>query len=189
MQLKNKRIVLGITSSFYAIEKIITQINKIIQEGAEIIPVASFDVYNNKAKCEKNLIEIEKITGKEIVHTIEGAELIDYKKDCDIMLIIPCSSNTIAKLANGIVDTPVLVTAKTILKNGKDIIIGIATNEGLSLEAENIGKLLKQKNVYFIPFRQNNPITKPNSLLFSSIYINETIEKTLDGEQIQPILL
>jgi len=83
----------------------------------------------------------------------------------------------------------VLVAARTNLKRGNNIVIGIATNEGLSLEAENIGKLLKQKNVFFVPFRQNNPITKPTSLLFSSVHITETIMKALDSEQIQPILV
>lgn len=189
MLLKNKRIALGITSSLYALEKTLPQIKKIIQEGAEIIPVASFDVYNSKDRIQKFIDEIQNVTGKEIVHTIEKAELIGYNIETDIMLIVPCSSNTIAKLANGIVDTPVLVAAKTNLKTGKDIVIGIATNEGLSLEAENIGRLLKQKNIFFIPFRQNNPITKPNSLLFSSMYIKETLEKALEGEQIQPILI
>ena len=105
------------------------------------------------------------------------------------MTIIPCTGNTIGKLANGIIDTPVLVAAKTNLKSGNNIVIGIATNDGLSIEAENIGKLLKQKNIFFVPFRQDNPITKPNSLLFSSFYIKDTILKALEGEQIQPILI
>ena len=105
------------------------------------------------------------------------------------MAIIPCTGNTIGKLANGIIDTPVLVSAKTNLKSGKNIVIGIATNDGLSIEAENIGKLLKQKNIFFVPFRQDNPITKPNSLVFSSMYIKETIEMALEGEQKQPLLI
>ena len=186
MLLDNKRIAIGITGAFYSIEKTIPQMKKLIQEGAEIIPVMSFNSYNINRKF---IEEIEKITGRKIIHTIEEAEKIGNETASDIMAIIPCTGNTIAKLANGILDTPVLVAARTNLKRGNNIVIGIATNEGLSLEAENIGKLLKQKNVFFVPFRQNNPITKPTSLLFSSVHITETIMKALDSEQIQPILV
>lgn len=189
MFLKNKRIALGITSSFYAIEKTIPQIKNLVKNGAEIIPIMSFSAYEAMAKSQTFIEEIENITGKKIIHTIEEAEPIGYKIHSDIMVIIPCTGNTIGKLANGIIDTPVLVATKTNLKSENNIVIGIATNDGLSLQAENIGKLLKQKNIFFVPFRQDNPITKPCSLLFSSIYIKETIEKALEGEQIQPLLL
>lgn len=149
----------------------------------------SFNCYNIITKFRDIIDEIEEITGKKIIHTIEEAEAIGYRKPTDIMIIVPCTGNTIGKLANGIIDTPVLVSAKTNLKSGNNIVIGVATNDGLSIQAENIGKLLKQKNIFFVPFRQDNPITKPSSLLFSSVFIKETIEKALEGEQIQPILL
>ena len=186
MLLENKRIVLGITSAFYAIEKTIPQIEKMIAEGADIIPVMSFNWYNNS---EEFIKKIENITGKQIIHTIEEAEPIGHRVPTDIMAIVPCTGNTIGKLTNGIIDTPVLVAAKTNLKSEKNVVIGIATNDGLSIQAENIGKLLKQKNIFFVPFRQDNPITKPSSLLFSSVYIRETIAKALEGDQIQPTLV
>jgi len=189
MVLQNKKIAFGITSAFYAMERTIPQIKSLILEGAEIIPIMSFNSYNIKTKSQNTILEIEKITGQKIVHTIEEAEPIGHKIETDIMAIIPCTGNTIGKLANGIIDTPVLVAAKTNLKRGKNIVIGISTNDGLSIEAENIGKLLKQKNIYFVPFRQDNPITKPASLLFSGVHIKDTIIRALGGEQIQPILL
>lgn len=188
MLLENKRIAFGITGSFYSIEKTIPQIKKLMQEGAEIIPIMSFNAYNFKEKSQKIIEEIEAITGKKIIHTIQDAEKAGYNQLSDIMAIIPCSGNTIGKLANGILDTPVLVAAKTNLKNGNNLVIGVSTNDGLSIEAENIGKLLKQKNLFFVPFRQDNPITKPWSLVFSSVYIKNTIIRALEGEQIQPIL-
>lgn len=158
-----------------------------VAEGAEIIPIMSGNIYN-KDKY-KFIEEIEYITGKQIIHTLEEAEPIGHRVPTDIMAIVPCTGNTIGKLANGIIDTPVLVAAKTNLKIGNNIVIGIATNDGLSIEAENIGKLLKQKNIFFIPFRQDNPITKPCSLLFSTAYIKDTIDRALEGEQIQPLLI
>ena len=187
MNLKNKRIVWGITSSAYAVEKIIPQIEKLILDGTEIIPIMSFNSYNFYSK--EIIDKVEKLTGKNIIHTIQEAEPVGHKTPADIMAIIPCTGNTIGKLANGIIDTPVLVAAKTNLKVGNNIVLGISTNDGLSIEAENIGRLLKQKNIFFVPFRQDNPITKPCSLLFSSVYIKETIERALNGEQIQPLLL
>lgn len=189
MLLENKRIAFGITNSFYAIEKTIPQMKSLIHEGADIIPIMSFNAYGLKDKSQRYIEEIESITGKRIIHTIDEAERIGYKVYSDIMVIIPCTGNTIGKLANGIIDTPVLVSAKTNLKSGNNIVIGIATNDGLSLEAENIGKLFKQKNIFFVPFRQDNPITKPCSLLFSSVYIKDTIVKALVGEQMQPVLI
>ncbi|MDO5557347.1 MAG: dipicolinate synthase subunit B, partial [Clostridia bacterium] len=92
-------------------------------------------------------------------------------------------------LANGITDTPVLMATKAHLRNNRPVVISISTNDGLSGSAENIGKLLNRNNYYFVPFRQDNPITKPRSLVFDSEYIYKTIEKTLEGEQIQPMLL
>ena len=97
--------------------------------------------------------------------------------------------NTIAKLANGIVDTPVLMAAKSHLRNSNPLVIAVSTNDGLSGSASNIGKLLNRNNVYFVPFRQDNPLTKPRSLVFDSEYIIKTLENALDKEQIQPILL
>lgn len=186
MLLSNKRIAFGITSSFYAMEKTIPQIKNLINQGAQIIPIMSFNSYSINNRFVK---EIEDITKNKIIHTIEEAELIGNKIQTDIMAIIPCTGNTIGKLANGILDTPILVSAKTNLKCENNIVIGIATNDGLSIQAENIGKLLKQKNIFFVPFRQDNPITKPASLLFSSIYIQDTIQRALIGEQIQPLLV
>lgn len=133
--------------------------------------------------------EIENMTGKKIIHTIQDAEPIGPKHLTDIMLIAPCSGNTAAKLANGITDTPALMAAKSHLRNNNPIVIAISTNDGLSGSAENIGKLLNRNNYYFVPFRQDNPITKPRSLVFDPNYIVKTLEQALDKEQIQPILL
>lgn len=107
----------------------------------------------------------------------------------DIMIIVPASGNTIAKLANDITDTPATVAAKSHLRNELPLVIAPATNNGLGANAINIGKLLNTRNYYFVPFRQDNPITKPRSLVFDYQYIIKTLEAALDKEQIQPILV
>lgn len=107
----------------------------------------------------------------------------------DIMIVAPCSGNTIAKIANSVIDTPVVMAVKSHLRNQKPVVIAISTNDALSGSAENIGKILNRRNFYFVPFRQDNPITKPTSLVFDAKMIPETLEKALEGEQIQPIIL
>ena len=133
--------------------------------------------------------KIENLTGNKIIHSIQDAEPIGPKHLTDILIIAPCSGNTIGKLANGITDTPALMAAKSHLRNEKPIVIAISTNDGLSSSAQNIGKLLSRNHYYFVPFRQDNPITKPRSLVFDPRYIIKTLEQALDNEQIQPILL
>ena len=119
----------------------------------------------------------------------QGAEPIGPKKMTDIMIIAPASGNTIAKLANDIIDTPATMAAKSHLRNENPLVIAISTNNGLSGNAINIGKLLNMRNYYFVPFKQDNPITKPRSIVFDSQYIIKTLEYALEGKQIQPILL
>ena len=124
-----------------------------------------------------------------IIHTIQDAEPIGPKKMFDALIIAPCSGNTIAKLASDIIDTPVTMAVKSHLRNNRPVVIGISTNNALSGAAENIGKLLNRKNYYFIPFKQDNPITKPRSIVCDFSYIQKTLEHALDNEQISPIIL
>ena len=192
MDLKDKKIGFTLTGSFCTFQKVIPKMKEIKKLGAEIIPIMSFNSYNLDTKFGKAkdfIEEIENITGKEIIHTIQGAEPIGPKKMTDIMIIAPCSGNTMAKLACDIIDTPATMAAKSHLRNNRPLVIAPSTNNGLSGNAENIGKLLNRKNYYFVPFKQDNPITKPRSIVFDAEYIIKTIEFALDGEQISPILI
>jgi dipicolinate synthase subunit B len=192
LNLEGKKIGFCLTGSFCTFKTAIEQMKELVKQGAEVLPIMSFNAYkiNSKFGNAKDFIEqIKTITGKDIICTIEDAEPIGPKKMTDIMIIAPCSGNTIAKLANGINDTPVLMAVKSHLRNNNPVVIAISTNDALSGSAENIGKLLNRKNYYFVPFRQDNPITKPRSIVFDSSYITKTIETALENEQIQPIIL
>lgn len=192
MDLKDKKIGFTLTGSFCTFQKVIPKMKEIKKLGADIIPIMSFNSYNLDTKFGKAkdfIEEIEEMTGKKIIHTIQDAEPIGPKKMTDIMIIAPCSGNTMAKLACDIIDTPATMAAKSHLRNNRPLIIAPSTNNGLSGNAENIGKLLNRKNYYFVPFRQDNPITKPRSIVFDSEYIIKTIEYALEGEQISPILV
>ena len=192
MDLNGLKIGFALTGSFCTFEKIIPKIKELVKKGAIVLPIMSKNAYNTDTrfgKAKEFIKEIEEITKNEIIHTITAAEPIGPKKLTDIMIIAPATGNTIAKLANDIIDTPVTMAAKSHLRNGLPLIIAPSTNNALSGNAENMGKLLNRKNYYFVPFKQDNPITKPRSIVFDPEYIEKTMEYALKGEQIQPILL
>lgn len=192
MDVKGKKIGFVFTGSFCTFKKVIPKMKELIKKEAEIIPIMSFNSYNLDTKFAKAtdfINEIETITNKQIIHTIPDAEPIGPKGLTDIMIIAPCSGNTISKLACDIIDTPATMAAKSHLRNNRPLVIAPSTNNALSGNAENIGKLLNRRNYYFVPFRQDNPITKPRSIVFDADYIIKAIEYALDGEQISPILL
>ena len=187
----NKNIGFALTGSYYTFKRTIPYIKKLVDYGANIVPIMSFNAYNINTRFgnSKEFIErIEKITSNKIINTFVAAEMIGPKKMIDILVIAPCTGNTISKLANGITDTPVLLAVKSNLRNDNNIVIGVSTNDGLSSNAENIGKLLNRKHYFFVPFKQDNPITKPRSLTFDFAYLIPTIEHALSNQQIQPLL-
>lgn len=191
LDLQKKRIGFVLTGSFCTFQNTLKQMKKIAELEAEIVPIMSYHAYELDTKfgeAKQFIRDIETISGKEIIHSIQGAEPIGPKDMTDIMVVAPCSGNTIAKLANGITDTPALMAIKSHLREGKPVVIAIATNDGLSGSASNIGVLLNRNHYFFVPFRQDNPITKPRSLVFDIDSLIPTIEMALDCQQIQPIL-
>lgn len=192
MSLDGVKVGFALTGSFCTFKTTIEKIKELVKLGAEVVPVMSFNAYNIDTRFGKAadfVAEIEDITKHKVVNSFVEAEPFGPKNVVDIMVIAPCTGNTLAKLANGITDTPAIMAAKSSLRNGNSLVLGVSTNDGLSNNAANIGKLLNTKNIYFIPFRQDNPITKPNSLVFDSNYIIKTIEVALTKEQLQPLLV
>ena len=192
MDFQGIKIGFVLTGSFCTFKKVIPKIKDLKEKKAEILPIMSYNAYNldtKFGKAEDFIIEIENITGNKIIHTIQEAEPIGPKNLTDIMIIAPCSGNTMAKLACDIIDTPSTMAAKSHLRNNRPLVIAPSTNNGLSGNAENIGKLLNRKNYFFVPFKQDNPITKPRSIVFDADYIEKTLQYALEGQQISPILL
>ena len=152
----------------------------------------SFNAYSTDTRFGKacdHIEEIENISGNKIIATLTDAEPVGPKKLFDILVIEPCTGNTIAKLANGITDTPVTLAAKAHIRNDRPLLISVSTNDALSNSAANIGKLLNTKNIYFVPMKQDDSEKKPRSIVanFSKTY--EAIDYALNGKQIQPIFL
>ena len=191
MNVKGKNIGFAVTGSFCTFNKSIEQIKKLVDSGANVFPIMSFNSYKldtkfGKAEDFKN--KIKNITNKEIICSIQEAEPIGPKEMFDLLVIAPCSGNTISKLANDIIDTPVTMAVKSHLRNNKPVVIGISTNNALSGSAENIGRLLNRKNYFFVPFREDDPYKKPKSMVADFEKIPETLECALNGKQIQPIV-
>ena len=185
------KIGFAITSSYCTVEKIMAQILELVEAGYEVIPIASPGVVScdtrfGKGKEFKDVLE--KITGKKVVDSIIDAEKFGPSEKLDLLVIAPAPGNFIAKLAHGITATPVTMATKATLRNQSPIVIGISTNDGLGLNGENIMKLLNTKNIYFIPFGQDNYETKPNSLISHFDMLLPTIEEALNNNQIQPVL-
>ena len=179
------------TGSFCTFEKAINQIEYFISKGTEIIPIMSFNAYSidtrfGEAESFRNRIEI--LTGNRIINSIKDAEPIGPKSLTDIMIVLPASGNTIAKLATGIYDTPVTLAVKSHLRNQKPVVIGVSSNDSLSASAKNIGTLLNLKHYYFIPMKQDDPIKKPFSIVCDFDKAYETAEYALKGKQIEPII-
>lgn len=192
MKLEGKRIGFVFTGSFCTFRKTINQLKNIIELKAEVFPIMSNNSYTMDTKFGKAqdfIDEIEEVTGRKILHTIQEVEPLGPKDMLDIIVVAPATGNTIAKLANDIVDGPAPMAVKSVLRRERPVVIAVSTNNGLSASGENIGKLLNRKHYYFVPFKQDNPITKPRSLVFDPTYLIKTIEYALDGEQIQPIIL
>ena len=183
-------IGVGITGSFCCFADIIPVIERLARDN-KVMPVLSFnaasmDTRFYRAEDFKNTLR--RITGNEPITTIQGAEQVGPKKMFDIMLIAPCTGNTLAKLAHSIADSPVTLAAKSHLRNGRPVLIAVSTNDALCGAAENIGRLLARKNYYFVPFGQDDPVGKPTSMVAKFNKIPEALNLAAQGRQLQPIL-
>jgi dipicolinate synthase subunit B len=192
MELSAKRIGFAVTGSFCTIDAVLPAMMELRTAGAELIPIFSNSVYewDTRFFTAKELIErVYAICGRLPLHTIPDVEPIGPRKLLDIVVIAPCTGNTLAKMVCGIVDTPVLMACKSHLRNNKPVVLSIATNDGLSNNAKNIGYLLNMKNIFFVPYGQDDPVKKPNSLIADTEQIIPAILMALQGKQIQPVLL
>ncbi|NLP43874.1 MAG: dipicolinate synthase subunit B [Peptococcaceae bacterium] len=192
MRFKDKKIGFALTGSHCTLDQAMQVIQKLVDEGADITPIISYSVDQMDTrfgKAEYWKSRLRTITGKEPLRTIPEVEPIGPNNLFDCLIIAPCTGNSLAKLANGITDTPVLMAAKAHLRNLKPLVIAISTNDGLGLNAKNLGLLSSIKHIYLVPYRQDDPIKKPNSLVAHMEMIPETVLKACEGRQIQPILV
>ncbi len=191
MDIMGKTIGFAITGSFCTFSIVFPNIEKMISEGAEVIPIMSEISYNTNTRfgdAEEHIKFLEETTGRRVISKIPEAEPIGPKKMLDILVVAPCTGNTLAKLANGIADSSVTLAVKSHLRNKRPVVIAVSSNDGLGNNAKNIGLLANMKNVYLVPFGQDDCIEKENSLVAKMDLIIPTVKMALERKQIQPVI-
>lgn len=190
--LRGKRIGFAMCGSFCTFERAFAAMERLRMFGAELTPIMSFNAYSLSTRfgtAEEMRSRAEGICGRKVIATIEGAEPVGPKRLFDLLIVAPCTGNTLSKLANGITDTPVTMAVKSHLRNGSPVLIAVSTNDALSASAANIGTLFNRRNYYFVPIRQDNPELKPASAVADFTLIPEAAAYALEYKQLQPMLI
>ena len=180
----------ALCGSFCTFDKVIKEIEFLIKKNFNVIPIMSYEASGTDTRFGKAtdfINKLERITNNKVIKTISDAEPIGPKKLLDILIVAPCTGNTLGKLANGIFDTPVTLSVKSHLRNQRPVLIGVSTNDALGASAKNIGILMNVKNIFFVPMSQDDCKTKPNSIVAEFDYIYDSMLYALKKEQIQPI--
>lgn len=190
--MEKTRIGFAMTGSFCTFEKALAQLKLLSQqEKWDILPILSENAYTMDTRfgtAQSTIDTMTELCGREIVHTVPQAEPIGPKKMLDVLVVAPCTSNTLAKVANGINDTPVTMAIKSHIRNDKPVVFAVSTNDALAAAARHIGQLMNQRNFYFVPMAQDDPAGKPRSVVADLSLLIPTVEAALEGRQLQPIL-
>lgn len=192
MELSGKKIGFGITGSYCTFAAVLPEIQRLIDAGAKIIPImseAAAKVDTRFGRAQDFVDQIERMCGQKLIATIVEAEPIGPKRLLDLMIIAPCTGNTLAKMANGITDTAILMAAKAQLRNERPVLLAVSTNDGLSNNAKNIGLLLNRQHIYMVPFGQDDPYGKCRSLVADMTMIVSAAKMAVEDKQIQPLLI
>ncbi len=189
--LAGKRIGFAMTGSFCTFSRVFEAAEALAAAGADLFPILSDNAWSLDTRFFSAAAVRERlagICGREIWHTLPQVEPIGPKKLLDLLIVAPCTGNTLGKLAGGIFDTPATMAAKSHLRNDRPLLLAVSTNDGLAMSARSIGTLLAWKNVYFVPFSQDDPVKKPTSLVAAMSLIPEAAAAALAGRQLQPVL-
>ncbi|MBO8176583.1 dipicolinate synthase subunit B [Aeribacillus pallidus] len=192
MEVKGKRIGFGLTGSHCTYDAVYPQIEALVKAGADVVPIVTATVQQTETRFGKGedwIERIENLTGKKVIQSIVDAEPLGPKMPLDCMVIAPLTGNSMSKLANALTDSPVLMAAKATLRNHHPVVVGISTNDALGLNGVNLMRLMATKNIYFIPFGQDHPFKKPNSMVADMNKLLPTVEAALEGKQLQPVII
>ena len=190
--MRTERVGFALCGSFCTHTRVLGELEKLCGEYETVVPIVSeiCQATSTRFGTARELIaRVEGLTGHKVIGSIAEAEPLGPKSLLDVLVVAPCTGNTLGKLAAGITDTVVTMAAKAHLRNSRPVVIALASNDGLSGAARNIGELLARKNYYFVPFGQDDPEVKPSSLVADFSRIGETVDAALQGRQIQPLLL
>ncbi|MBR3502860.1 MAG: dipicolinate synthase subunit B [Clostridia bacterium] len=189
--LSGKRVGFAMTGSFCTFSRVFEAAEALAAAGAQLFPILSYNTWSLDTRffsAGEVRERLQSICGREIWHTLPQVEPIGPKKLLDLLIIAPCTGNTLGKLANGIFDTPAAMAAKSHLRNDRPLLLAVSTNDGLAMSARSIGTLLAWRNMYFVPFGQDDPLKKPTSLVADMALIPDAAAEALAGRQMQPLL-
>lgn len=192
MKVKGKRIGFGLTASHCTYDQVFPEIIKLVENGADVVPIVTWTVKNTTTRFgsgDEWIEKIEKATGKKVIDNIVDAEPLGPTYPLDCMVIAPMTGNSMSKMANALTDSPVLMAAKATMRNHRPVVLGISTNDALGLNGVNLMRLMAAKDIYFIPFGQDDPFKKPKSLVADMSLLLETVEAALEHIQLQPVLI
>lgn len=189
--MEHTTIGFAMTGSFCTFVPALEALKKLREHHSSIIPIMSEHAYfldTRFGDAETHIQAVEELCGRPVLKTIQEVEPLGPKKMLDLLVIAPCTGNTLAKLAGGIADSAVTFACKAHLRNGRPVVLSVSTNDGLSAAARNIGDLLNRKNFFFVPFGQDDPVNKPTSLISDLTKLPDTVHAALQGVQLQPVL-
>ena len=192
MNYKELKVGFAFCGSFCTMSKALDALEQTVARFGPVTPIVSETVASTDTRfgaAHDFMREMERLCSCRVISTVAGAEPIGPEGLLDVLVICPCTGNTLAKLAHGVTDTSVTMAAKAHLRNGRPLVLALATNDGLSASAPNLGTMLGRKNVYFVPFGQDDWAGKPASLVADFSLVPDAVEAACRGEQIQPLLL
>lgn len=188
----SKKIAFAMCGSFCTFEKVLSEAEKLVSDGLQLVPVMSASAASTDTRfgpCAEFKARLSRLANASIITSIVDAEPMGPQKMAQALLIAPCTGNTLGKLAAGITDTPVTMAAKSMLRSGRPVVIALSTNDGLAASFQNIGRLMNVKNLYFVPFGQDDPLHKPAGLQADFSLMESAVESALNGRQMQPVLI
>ena len=186
------RVGFAFCGSFCTYSEVMPALERARARYGDVTPIVSeksAETDRRVGPAHEFIREMERICDRRVIDSIPKAEPIGPQKLLDVLVIAPCTGSTLARLANGFSDTAVTMAAKAMWRNGRPVVIAVSTNDGLATSAKNIGMLMEKKHVFFVPYRQDDPVAKPTSLVADFSRINDTIDAALEGRQVQPVLL
>ncbi len=186
------RVGFAFCGSFCTYSEVMPALERARARYGDVTPIVSEKSAGTDSRfgpAHEFLREMERICDRRVIDSIHKAEPIGPQKLLDVLVIAPCTGSTLARLANGFSDTAVTMAAKAMWRNGRPVVIAVSTNDGLGASAKNIGLLMEKKHVFFVPYRQDDPVGKPTSLVADFSRINDAVDAALEGRQVQPVLL
>ena len=190
--MEDKTVGFAVCGSFCTHDKAMGALEQVKARFARVVPIVSECTAGTDTRfgaAHDLMREMERICDHRVISSIKEAEPIGPKKLLDLLIIAPCTGNTLGKLAAGIADSSVTMAAKAHLRNGRPLLLAPSTNDGLAASAASIGALLARKYIYFVPFGQDDPEKKPASLVADFSQVADAARAALDGNQLQPLLL